>query len=178
VDYQAEFTSGALPLEGIAAAVSHAAELLTWARAVGLHIVHVRQAGKPGGLVFAPGSAGAAGLPELRPEAGETVIEKTAGGAFTHTDLADRLRARGVDTLIVAGLMTHLAVDVTVRDAAVAGLTVLIAADACATRSLPGAAGAPAVPAATLHAASLAALADRFADVRSTAELARGPVDR
>ncbi len=73
-------------------------------------------------------------------------------------------------------MMTHLAVDTTVRDAAVLGFQVLVAVDATATRSLPGPRGDGVVDGATLQRAALGALADRFADLRSTDELLSLPV--
>jgi nicotinamidase-related amidase len=98
-------------------------------------------------------------------------------GAFSKTDLDAHLRVSGIDTLLVAGIMTHLAVDSTARDAAILGYRVIVAADATATRTLPGAAGAPSVDATTLQRASLAAMADRFADVMTASEIAQLPMD-
>lgn len=67
-----------------------------------------------------------------RPEAGEIVVRKPRYSAFVETDLDARLRARGVDTLVVCGLTTECCVDSTVRDAYHRDYHVFIAADACA----------------------------------------------
>jgi nicotinamidase-related amidase len=104
----------------------------------------------------------------LQPRDGELVRTKRLAGAFSRTDLDGSLRALGVDTLVCAGIMTHLALDSSVRDAAVLGYRVLVAGDACATRALPSWHGDGPIDAEDVHRTALAALADRFADVRTT----------
>jgi len=54
----------------------------------------------------------------LAPRAGDIVVRKTRHGAMSTTDLDDRLRARGITTLVVAGVSTSGAVLSTVLDAA------------------------------------------------------------
>jgi nicotinamidase-related amidase len=66
------------------------------------------------------------------PAPGETVIRKTRYSAFWDTDLDARLKAMGVDTLVIAGLTTECCVDGTARDAFNLDYQVFIAADACA----------------------------------------------
>jgi ureidoacrylate peracid hydrolase len=67
-----------------------------------------------------------------KPIAGELVIEKTRYSAFAGTGLGDRLRARGIDTLILCGLTTECCVDCTARDAFHQDFHVFVPADACA----------------------------------------------
>ncbi len=67
-----------------------------------------------------------------KPVAGELVIEKTRYSAFAGTGLGDRLRARGIDTLILCGLTTECCVDCTARDAFHQDFHVFVSADACA----------------------------------------------
>ena len=52
----------------------------------------------------------------LAPEPGETVIEKQWASGFFATDLAERLRAAGVDSLVVTGLTTSGCVRATAVD--------------------------------------------------------------
>jgi len=115
-------------------------------------------------------------VPPLAPLRGELVLTKNMLGAFSRTNLQQELQSRGVDTVIIAGLMTHLAVQATAGDAVTLGYRVVVAADAVATRALPGTAGLPGVDAVTLQRATLASLADRLADVLPTANIARLPV--
>jgi ureidoacrylate peracid hydrolase len=66
------------------------------------------------------------------PKAGEIVVKKTRYSGFVGTDLDARLKALGVDTLVVAGLTTECCVDSTVRDAFSLDYHVFVAEDACA----------------------------------------------
>jgi nicotinamidase-related amidase len=161
VDFQQEFfPGGGLPIPLGDACVARGRVLLEAARAAGLRVVHVRNvAARPDAPLFRAGTTGTAFVSALTPRDDETVVTKSMAGAFTRTELSATLEARGIDTVIVAGIMTHLAVDSTVRDAAVLGHHVIVATDATATRDLPG------VDHRTLQRAALAALADRFADV-------------
>lgn len=56
-------------------------------------------------------------VPELAPQAGDEVIYKTRFSGFFDTPLHDKLKARGIDTLIVTGCTTSVCVESTVRDA-------------------------------------------------------------
>jgi nicotinamidase-related amidase len=67
-----------------------------------------------------------------KPLDGELVIEKSRYSAFVGTDLERRLRARGVDTLVLCGLTTECCVDCTARDAFHADFQVFVPVDACA----------------------------------------------
>jgi nicotinamidase-related amidase len=67
-----------------------------------------------------------------KPVDGELVIEKSRYSAFVGTDLEQRLRARGVDTLVLCGLTTECCVDCTARDAFHADFHVFVPVDACA----------------------------------------------
>ncbi len=72
--------------------------------------------------------------------------------------------------------MAHLAVLTTSSDAGILGYRVLVAADATATRALPGAPGHDPVGVAELQRVSLAAMADRVADVMLGAAIRKIPV--
>ena len=169
VDFQREFFEGALPLPDGADAVAHARQLLSWARRENILVVHVHNVAKqPDSPVFRAGSTQVEAVPELARDANDWVVTKAAAGAFTRTELDARLRERGIRSLIVAGLMTHLAVDSTARDATLLGYAVIVASDATATRDLPGMDGAPLVHHADVQRVALASLADRFADIAST----------
>lgn len=66
----------------------------------------------------------------------DIAVEKTAHSAYFpgRSPLPDLLAARGIDTLVVAGAVTNVCVEATVRDASTQGLRVILAADACAAR--------------------------------------------
>jgi nicotinamidase-related amidase len=69
----------------------------------------------------------------------------------------------------VAGMMTHMCVDATVRHAADLGYKITLLGDACATRAQSYA--GEKVPARQVHAAFLAALNGFYAKVVDTHEL-------
>ena len=46
--------------------------------------------------------------PRIAPAPGEIVVRKSRYGAFSTTDLHEQLQARGVDTLVLAGISTCL----------------------------------------------------------------------
>ena len=164
IDPQTEYVSGGVPLEEIAAAIDEAQALLALARRNGVPVFHVVHHGHPGGALFDPTRPGAAIIPELAPQEGEAVVIKSLPNAFAGTDLHQGLQAAGRSELIVAGFATHMCVSATVRAALDLGYRTTVVAGAVATRDLPDPLGGI-VPAATLHRAELAALADRFAVV-------------
>jgi nicotinamidase-related amidase len=164
IDAQNEYITGRLPLAGVNAALARLAELLAAARAAGAPIIHIAQKGRPGGL-FDPDSPNFQFAAQAAPRAGEAVVEKPLPNAFAKTDLDARLQAIGKKTLVIAGFMTHMCVSATARSALDHGYTVTVASDAVATRDLPDPLGGPDLPAAQIHRAALAELADRFATV-------------
>ncbi len=170
IDYQNEYRSGPLALPDEPAASSAARQLRTWADQAGIAVIHVLHRAPATSPIFAADSPGAAPIDGLAPAPGETVVYKHLPSAFTGTGLADVLQALGVETLLVAGYMTHNCVDSTAREAFHRGYRVGVVADASATRNLPGPDG-KAIPAATAHAAVLAGLGDRIAEIISVAIL-------
>jgi nicotinamidase-related amidase len=70
----------------------------------------------------------------VAPRPGDIVVRKTRVGAFSTTDLAGRLRARDITTLILTGISTSGVVLSTIRDAADRDYRLLVLADGCADR--------------------------------------------
>jgi len=164
------FPGGKMELEGADAAASNAARALEQFRSKGLPIVHVRHLStRPGATFFIPGTAGAEIHERVRPGGKERVIEKNFPNSFRATDLDQVLKAAGVKELVVAGMMTHMCVDASVRQAADLGYKVTLLGDACATRAQSF--GGESVPARQVHAAFLAALNGFYAKVIPTHEL-------
>ncbi|GAA2276757.1 hydrolase [Nonomuraea roseoviolacea subsp. roseoviolacea] len=121
--------------------------LLPRARAAGALVVFVHFAFRGNGADVPPGSAlmrgffeagdafheGAAGTEIDLPVAEEDVVVlKRRASAFAGTDLDLVLRARGVDTLAVAGVATSAMVAATCYDAADRGYGVSVLRDGCA----------------------------------------------
>ncbi|WP_460149262.1 cysteine hydrolase family protein [Pseudomonas sp. S3_E10] len=74
----------------------------------------------------------------LAPQPDELVIDKSRYSAFHRTDLDGRLKALGVDTLIVCGVLTDVCVLSTVFDAFALGYQIRLVSDACTTTTLAG----------------------------------------
>lgn len=169
IDAQDEYRSGALPLDGVDAAVAKLATLLVAARAAGTPVVHVVHRGKPNGIFDLAGKG--AILSELAPLPGEAIVEKTLPNAFAGTGLLERLQVAGRPGLIVTGFMTHNCVSATARAALDLGYLATIAADATATRALSDPLGGPALTAAEVQRATLTELADRSAMITITVDI-------
>lgn len=164
IDHQREYLDGALPLDGMAAAVEAAAEVLALARHHRLPVFHVVHHGRPGSALFDPTGPGVAIITALAPIDGESTIIKTLPNSFAGTDLHAHLQASGRSELILAGFMTHGCVSATARAALDLGYRCTVVGGACATRDLPDPAGGV-IAAQTVQRAELAALADRVAVV-------------
>jgi nicotinamidase-related amidase len=70
----------------------------------------------------------------VAPEDGDIVVRKTRVGPFGSTDLHEQLQARGIDTLVLAGVSTSGVVLSTVRDAHDRDYRLIVLADLCADR--------------------------------------------
>jgi len=88
--------------------------------------------GTPGGEAICRADDGGADYYRVAPEPGDIEIEKLLYDSFHGTDLDDRLRARGVDTLVMTGFSTDCCVDQTARGAFHRGYHVFLVSDACA----------------------------------------------
>ncbi len=172
VDIQNDyFPGGAMELVQAEAAAAGAGQALALFRRAGGLVVHVRhESVRPGATFFLPGTAGADLHPLVAPAPGEAVVTKAFPNSFRDTPLLGLLRDQGTKRLAVAGMMTHMCVDATVRAGFDLGFPVTVLADACATRNL--AFDGRTVAAADVQAAFLAALGAVYAAVIPVAALA------
>jgi len=167
IDCQKEYVDGMLPLPGVEAALDEVSLLLARARVANTPILHIAHKGAAGSAFDRDGAGGQIAA-KAAPEPDEIIIEKPLPNAFTKTSLADELEKIGRQELIVCGFMTHMCISSTVRAAMDLGYRNTVVSAASGTRDLPGIDGGI-VTAETLHRASLAALADRFAIVAGSA---------
>jgi nicotinamidase-related amidase len=151
-------------------AESNAAKLLTAFRESGRPVFHVQHRSTTPVSPLRPGQPGCDFKPEVRPLPGEPIIGKQVNSAFIGTDLEARLRSRGIETVVIAGLTTAHCVSTTTRMAGNLGFRALLAADACATNAQTGHDGR-AYDAETVHALALASLHGEFAEVADTAAI-------
>ena len=163
------FPGGRMELEGADAAGARAGEALAAARKRGMPVLHMRHLStRPGATFFIPGTKGADIHPSVSPKGEELVVEKNFPNSFRATRLEETLKQKGVKELVVAGMMTHMCVDATVRQAADLGYKVTLLGDACATRAQTF--RGESVPAKQVHTAFLAALSGLYASVQDTKE--------
>jgi maleamate amidohydrolase len=92
-------------------------------------------------------------MPQVRPEDGEPVLVKQHASAFFGTDLADRLAALEVDTVVIVGVSTSGCVRATAVDAVAHDLVPLVVRDGVADRT------------PDVHEASLFDLQAKYAEV-------------
>ena len=174
IDIQKDyFPGGKMELVGSEEAGKQAGRLLAAFRAKKAPVFHVQHISTHSGATFfLPDTHGVDFHASVLPLEGETVVTKHAPNAFHGTTLLRQLRETGADTLVFAGMMTHMCIDTTVRAAFDLGFTCQIAHNACATRDL--AFGGKTVPADDVQAAYMAALSWIFAKVENTETLCRG----
>jgi len=116
--------------------LANAAGLLARARSAGVPVFHVQHC-EDEGAPLAFKSAGWQIRPEVAPRAGEPVTEKWACSSFYKTDLDQRLRAAGIERLVIAGLQTEFCIDTACRVAQSLGYAVTLASDAHSTFDNP-----------------------------------------
>ncbi len=171
VDAQNEYVTGQVPLVGVDAALDRIAELLEAARFLQAPIIHIQHVGAAGKL-FDPETDGFKFAERAAPVGAESVAKKKLPNAFVDTHLRDRIVNKGRKSILLAGFMTHMCISTTARVALDFGIRATVIADATATRDLPDPMGGPPIPAAEVQRASLAALADRFAAIAMTKDIA------
>lgn len=147
------FTPGAMLLHKPKEAAKKAAMLLKRFRIEGKNVIHVQH--------------NFAEQPEIhslvKPCDGEKIIHKDHPSSFLGTDLHEYLQENSIKHLIVAGMMSHMCIDTTVRACQDYGYEVTVIEDACTTMALKY--GTIEIDAATVHAVYMASLGDEFADV-------------
>jgi biuret amidohydrolase len=139
----------ALAEEARRVALPNITRLLPAARAAGVRVVHCLVQRRPDGLgsnhnakIFAigrgevdiaPGTSGAAVLPELGPEPTDLVLSRWHGvGPMGGTDLDAVLRNLEVSTIVVVGVSLNIAIPNVVMDAVNAAYRVVLPKDAVA----------------------------------------------
>ncbi|HET6849635.1 MAG TPA: cysteine hydrolase family protein [Gaiellales bacterium] len=167
VDIQNDyFPGGRHELVGSEQASARAAQVLERFRQAGEPVFHIQHVWEgEGAEFFEPGTEGVEIHDAVRPAGGEPVVQKHYPNSFRETDLEQRLRDAGVTDVVVAGMMTSMCVDATVRAAADLGFGCTVVHDACATLDLEF--GGRTIPAASVQGAFLAALGDSYATVTS-----------
>ncbi len=174
VDIQRDyFPGGRNPLVEPDAAADAAARVLASFRQAGEPIVHLQHVwDADDAAFFKPGTPGVEIDPRVAPAEGEPLLQKAEPNGFLGTALEQTLRDRGVDQLVVAGMMSSMCVDATVRAAADLGFAVTVVHDACAALDLAFAGNT--IPGRSVHGAFMAALGSSYATLVSAKEVTGG----
>jgi nicotinamidase-related amidase len=129
IDVQNAIVDGAYrPAELLA----NVADMIRRARAAGAPVVYLQHCH----TAYAPMMKGAEGWAihdAVAPDAGDTVVEKSASDGFDGTSLKVELERLGARRLVLCGMQTEFCVDATARAALSGGYDVVLAADAHTT---------------------------------------------
>jgi nicotinamidase-related amidase len=164
------FPGGAMELAGSFSAGEQASKLLQYFRRNSLPVIHIQHIStRQGAKFFIPDTKGVEIHQCVMPLEGEPVFQKNYPNSFRDTPLLEHLRKLNIDQLVIAGMMTHMCIDSTVRAAFDIGFQCILVGDACATKSLLF--NGATVSADSVHTAYLAALHGLFAKVVSSEEI-------
>lgn len=140
---QALYTPNAKEIRSALSRLKHAAEA---AGVLTVLVLHSHRAdgsdvGRMGDFdptpVFTEGTVGVEPIPELAPAPGDLVVIKTRYSAFVGTDLESILKTRGIDTVVISGLMTNFCCVSTARSAHDLDFKTIFVADACSGPDMP-----------------------------------------
>lgn len=166
IDVQDEYLTGGLPIAFPPPedALARIGEAMDAAAAHGLPVVLIRHTEPdPSSGLFVAGTPAWQLTAEVASRPHDVVVDKQLPGSFTGTGLTEWLAERDVDSVVIAGWMTHMCVDTTTRQAMHLGLDVTVLADATGTIDV-----SDDLPAALVHRVELGVLADGFAAVTRT----------
>jgi nicotinamidase-related amidase len=167
IDVQRAFENPAWGPRNNPQAEQRIAEAIAGWRERGAPLIHIRHASRAPDGLFVPGTPAFEFMPQAQPHDGEPVITKDVNSAFIGTDLEQRLRDGGVETVALAGLTTDHCCSTTARMAANLGFETWVLGDAMATFDREGADGEH-LSADLMHRTALASLQGEFADVIDT----------
>ena len=171
------FPNGRMPLEKSIESCQKAQEALQVYRAKQLPIIHVQHIStRPDAVHFLPCTKGVEFNTTVQPLRNETVIKKHYPNSFKDTNLLNHLSKHKIDHLIIAGMMTHLSVDATVRAAYDLGFSCTVLHDACTTRNLEF--NNMIIPAQSVQSAFLGAMQPLYGSVISVRDLLQSVTTR
>lgn len=165
---------GGADVSGIPAMVPHLRRILDAARRFGRQVIFVQtihedatdselwkmRASGAMRNVCRPGTWGMQ-FYAVAPAPGEIVVHKHKYSGFINTRLDSVLRAKKIETLLIAGVSTNVCVESTARDAFMLDYRVLLLEDACASYN------------SAAHEMTLRNIADYFGSVVATDEVLR-----
>lgn len=143
-----------------------ARKVLNYYRKNNLPIFFIQHASGPLSDFFVPNTEGVNIHPCVAPLADEKVIIKHTPSSFLGTTLLKELQKLEITNLVLAGMMSHMCVDTTVRAASDLGFTNTLLKDACTTCDMVW--QDIRIPAETVHNTFMGSLDGYFAKVITT----------
>jgi nicotinamidase-related amidase len=174
IDVQNEYIDGKFLIEypDIGISLPNVGKAMDAAHQLQIPIVMVQHILPESAPIFARGSHGAEVHPSIASKPYDHLIEKTLPSVFAGTDFGAWLKAHAIDTIVVAGYMTHNCDDSTMRQAMHEGYKVEFLVDAAG--SLPYENKAGRVSAKEIHTAVSVVMQSTFAAVVTTDEWIAG----
>ncbi|MEJ2362412.1 MAG: cysteine hydrolase family protein [Gammaproteobacteria bacterium] len=170
IDVQNEYFTGNLKIEypDSSTSLANICKAMDGAQAAQIPIIVVQQVAPAQSPIFAEGSTGWELHEAIQSRPWQHKIDKKLPNAFAGTNLADWLAENKINTLCVAGYMTHNCVDSTIKHAFHKGLEVEYLQDASGTLSYANQAGF--ASAEEIHRTFSIVMQARFAAVMDTQE--------
>ena len=134
IDVQREYFDGALPISHPAGHLENILDVMDYAALAKTSIAVIRHhQADPESPIFRKDSEMWQLHPEVESRPRDLLIDKQLPGSFTGTDLGKWLQDNEVDTVSIAGYMTHMCCDTTARQAFHLGYKVEFLRDATGT---------------------------------------------
>ncbi|MED3563816.1 cysteine hydrolase family protein [Bacillus xiapuensis] len=168
VDIQNDyFPGGKMPLHETEKAAKNARAILDYFRENKLPLFHIQHIFKDTQApFFAPDTEGVQIHPIVAPLESETVIIKHFPNSFLHTSLEAELKSKGIEHVIIVGMMSHMCIDATSRAAVDLGFSCTVIEDACTCPDLTF--NNKTIKAVDVHSAFMAALGSLYAAIKTS----------
>ena len=140
-----------------------------------LDIIYIQHISiNPTSTFFLPNTEGVAIHNNVKPNREDKIFIKHYPNSYRDTGLDEYCKGKGIDTLVIVGMMSHMCIDTTVRAGYDLGYKLVVIRDCCATKDLKM--GERVVKAEEVQIAYMAALKGTFGEVKTVEEYIRGEI--
>jgi nicotinamidase-related amidase len=176
VDVQNDyFPGGRNELVGSIGASLRIKTILEEFRRKSIEIIYIQHISKnPTASFFLPNTEGVAIHKNIYPKKEDRIFIKYYPNSFRDTGLDEYCKNKSIDTLVIAGMMSHMCVDTTVRAGFDLGYKIVVLRDCCATKDLKM--GEILVKAEEVQVAYMAAIKGTFGEVKTVEEYIKGEI--
>jgi len=168
VDIQNDyFPGGKMVLHETEKAAKNARAMLDSFRENNLPLFHIQHIFKDKQApFFVPDTEGVNIHQTVAPLENETVIQKHFPNSFLHTPLEAELKSKGIEHVVIVGMMSHMCIDATSRAAVDLGFSCTVIEDACTCPDLTF--NDKTIEAETVHYAFMAAIGSLYGTIKTT----------